>query len=166
MLREAREFLVLDDDRKATVARMDQVSRFGALARRGHVAFCEELGNFVLRAIGFEGRGASALGAPHYAEHYRRLVDKEVDTFVRDISDRATIAHLRDYWDDIPTFKPPMTSLRDVDEAGYIVAARRDPLATGRSTDVNRQELALVMRTIRTQRGTGSEMDADGGKNG
>jgi hypothetical protein len=166
MLREAREFLALSDDRKATVAQMDQVSRFGALAKKGHVAFCEELGSFMLRSSGFEGRGASALGAPHYAEHYRRLVDKEVDTFVRDISERATIAQLRDYWNDFPAFKPPMTSLRDVDEAGYIVAAGRDPLATGRNTDVDRQQLALVMRAIRTQRGTGSELDADGGRNG
>lgn len=166
MLREARDFLALDDDHKATIPQMDQISRFGALARKGHLAFCEELGSFMLKASGFEGRGASALGAPYYAEHYRRLVDKEVDKFVRDISERATIAQLREYWDDIPAFKPPMTSLRDVDEAGYIVAASRDPLATGRSTDVNRRELALVMRAIRTQRGTGSEMDADGGKDG
>jgi hypothetical protein len=166
MLREAREFLELGDDRKADVAQMDQISRLGALARRGHVGFCEELGSFILRASGFEGRGVGALGAPHYAEHYRRLVDKEVDTFARDISSRTTIAHLRDYWNDIPTFKPPMTSLRDVDEAGYIVAASRDPLATGKSTTVDRQELALVMRAIRTQRGTGSEMDSDGGKDG
>ena len=163
MLREAREFLALDGDHKAALAQMDQVSRFGALARTGHVAFCEELGSFILRAIGFEGRGDSALGAPHYADHYRRLVESEVDTFVHNISERATVAHLRDYWDDIPAFKPPMTSLRDVDEAGYIVAAGRDPLATGKSTHVDRQELAIVMRAIRTQRGTGSEMDADGG---
>lgn len=166
MLREASEFLALDDDRKATVTQMDQVSRFASMARRNHVAFCEEIGTFMLRSSGFEGRGTASLGAPHYAEHYRRLVDKEVDKFARDVSGRATIAHLRDYWEDFPAFRPPMTSLRDVDEAGYIVAASRDPLATGRSTNVDRQDLAVVMRAIRRQRGSASEMDADGGKNG
>ena len=79
---------------------------------------------------------------------------------------RETISSLRDYWKDFPAFKPPMTSLRDVDEAGYIVAAARDPLAKGKSTDVDRRDLARVMRAIRTQRGSASEMDADGGGNG
>ena len=69
------------------------------------------------------------LGAPHYAEFYRALVDKEVDRFARDLSTRSTSSTLRDYWEDHPPFKAPMTSLRHVDEAGYIVAAGRDPLA-------------------------------------
>lgn len=166
MLREARDFIRLDDGRKPEIAQMDQVSRFAALARRNHVALCDELGAFMLRASGFAGKGASRLGAPHYEDFYRALVDKQVDTFVRDISGRGTIASLREYWEDLPAFRPPMTSLRDVDEAGYIVAAGRDPLAKGRSTDVDRQDLAKVMRAIRTQRGTGSEMDADGGRHG
>ncbi|MHA6645373.1 helicase-related protein [Mesorhizobium sp. A623] len=166
MLREAREFLAQDDGRKAEVSHMDQISRFATLAQRNHVALCEALGGFMLRASGFAGKGASQLGAPHYEDFYRALVEKQVDTFVRDISSRGTIASLRDYWDDLPAFRPPMTSLRDVDEAGYIVAAGRDPLARGRSTDVDRQDLAKVMRAIRTQRGTASELDADGGDDG
>jgi len=166
MLRETKSFLALGDDRKASVPQMDQVSRFAAIARRDHVAFCEELGNFILRSIGFAGRGAAQFGAPPYGEFYRGLIEKQVDTFVRDVAARATIAQLRDYWNDIPAFRPPMTSLRDVDEAGYIVAAGRDPLATGRSTDIDRSELATVMRAIRTQRGFGSELDADGGVDG
>jgi hypothetical protein len=56
-----------------------------------------------------------------------------------------------------------MTSLRDVDEAGYIVASSYDPLATERSTRVNRQDIALVMRAIRSQKGEAAETDADGG---
>lgn len=163
MLREAHEFLDQNDARKAEVAHMDQISRLGTMARRNHVALCEALGGFMLRASGFAGKGASRLGAPHYEEFYRALVEKQVDTFVRDIASRGTAASLRDYWEDLPAFRPPMTSLRDVDEAGYIVAAGRDPLARGRSTDVDRQDLAKVMRAIRTQRGSASEMDADGG---
>lgn len=166
MLRETKDFLALGDDRKASVPQMDQVSRFAAMAKRDHVAFCEELGNFILRAIGFAGRGTAKFGAPPYGEFYRGLIEKQVDTFVQDVAGRATIAQLRDYWNDIPAFRPPMTSLRDVDEAGYIVAAGRDPLATGRSTDIDRAELAAVMRAIRTQRGFGSELDADGGVDG
>ena len=163
MLHEARDFVGQDELRKADVPHMDQISRLATMARRDHVALCEALGAFMLRASGFAGKGASRLGAPHYEDFYRALVEKQVDLFVRDIASRGTISSLRDYWDDLPAFRPPMTSLRDVDEAGYIVAAARDPLARGRSTDVDRQDLAKVMRAIRTQRGSASEMDADGG---
>jgi hypothetical protein len=163
MLREAHDFVNQNDGRKADVAHMDQISRLATMARRNHVGLCEDLGGFMLRASGFAGKGASKLGAPHYEDFYRALVEKQVDTFVRDIASRGTVASLYDYWKDLPAFRPPMTSLRDVDEAGYIVAAARDPLARGRSTDVDRQDLARVMRAIRTQRGSASEMDADGG---
>lgn len=166
MLREARDFIGKDDERKFEVAHMDQVSRLAALEKRDHLGFTKELVSFVLRASGFAGKGASHLGSPHYEEFYRGLVDKQVENFARDISGRGTISSLRDYWKDIPVFKPPMTSLRDVDEAGYIVAAARDPLARGRTADVDRRDLAKVMKAIRTQRGSASELDADGGSNG
>jgi len=166
MLRESRDFVLKDDARKFEVAHMDQVSRLAAMEQRDHLAFTRALVGFMLRASGFAGKGGSRLGSPHYEEFYRGLVDKQVENFARDISARATISSLRDYWKDLPTFKPPMTSLRDVDEAGYIVAAGRDPLARGRSTDVDRRDLAKVMKAIRTQRGSASEMDADGGSNG
>lgn len=166
MLREARDFIGKDAARKFEVVHMDQVNRLAALEQRDHLAFTKELVAFMLRASGFAGKGASRLGSPQYEEFYRGLVDKQVENFARDISGRGTISSLRDYWKDLPAFKPPMTSLRDVDEAGYIVAAARDPLARGKSTDVDRRDLAKVMKAIRTQRGSASEMDADGGSNG
>lgn len=166
MLREARDFIAMDDARKFEVAHMDQVNRLAAMEQRDHLAFTKALVAFMLRASGFSGKGASHLGSPHYGEFYRGLVDKQVENFARDISGRGTISSLRDYWKDLPAFKPPMTSLRDVDEAGYIVAAARDPLAKGKTTDIDRRDLAKVMRAIRTQRGSASEMDADGGSNG
>lgn len=166
MLREARDFIAKDDARKIEVGHMDQVNRLAAMEQRDHLAFTKALVGFMLRASGFAGKGAAHLGAPHYEEFYYGLVDKQVENFARDISSRGTISSLRDYWKDLPAFKPPMTSLRDVDEAGYIVAAARDPLAKGKTTEVDRRDLAKVMRAIRTQRGSSSEMDADGGSNG
>ena len=166
MLCEARDFIAQDDARKFEVAHMDQVSRLAAMEKRDHLAFTKALVGFMLRASGFAGKGTTHLGSPYYQEFYRGMVDKQVERFARDIAGRETISSLRDYWKDFPAFKPPMTSLRDVDEAGYIVAAARDPLAKGKSTDVDRRDLARVMRAIRTQRGSASEMDADGGGNG
>ncbi|MGR3496582.1 DEAD/DEAH box helicase family protein [Citreimonas sp.] len=166
MLREARDFIAKDDARKFEVAHMDQVNRLAAMEQRDHLGFTKELVSFMLRASGFAGKGASQLGSPHYEEFYRGLVDKQVENFARDISGRGTISSLRDYWKDIPAFKPPMTSLRDVDEAGYIVAAARDPQARSRTADVDRRDIAKVMKAIRTQRGSASELDADRGSNG
>lgn len=163
MLREARDFIAKDDARKYEVPHMDQVSRLAALEKRDHLGFTKELISFMLRASGFAGKGTSNLGSPHYEEFYRGLVDNQVERFARHISSLATISSLRDYWTDVPVFKPPMTSLRDVDEAGYIVAAMRDPRARGRSADVDRRDIAKVMKAIRTQRGSASELDADGG---
>lgn len=166
MLREARDFIAKDDARKFEVQHMDQVARLAALERRDHLGFTKELVSFILRASGFAGKGPSRLGSPHYEEFYRGLVDNQVEKFARHISSLATIPSLRDYWTDVPVFKPPMTSLRDVDEAGYIVAAMRDPQAKGRSADVDPRDIANVMKAIRTQRGSASELDADGGSNG
>ncbi len=166
MLREARDFVAKDDARKFEVPHMDQVSRLAALEKRDHLGFTKELVSFMLRASGFAGKGSSHLGSPHYDEFYRGLIDNQVERFARHISSLATIPSLRDYWTDVPVFKPPMTSLRDVDEAGYIVAAMRDPRARGRSADVDRRDIAKVMKEIRTQRGSASELDADGGSDG
>jgi hypothetical protein len=166
MLREARDFIAKDDAHKFEVPHMDQVSRLAALEKRDHLGFTKELILFMLRASGFAGKGPSHLGSPHYKEFYRGLVDNQVEKFARHISSLATIPSLRDYWTDVPVFKPPMTSLRDVDEAGYIVAAMRDPRARGKSADVDRRDIAKVMKAIRTQRGSASELDADGGSRG
>jgi hypothetical protein len=166
MLREAREFIGKEESRKFEVAHMDQVNRLAAMEKRDHLGFTKELVSFMLRASGFAGKGASHLGAPHYEEFYRGLVDNQVERFARHISGLATISSLRDYWGDVPVFRPPMTSLRDVDEAGYIVAAMRDPLARSKSTEIDRSDLAKVMKAIRTQRGSASELDSDGGRDG
>ncbi|WP_347093256.1 helicase-related protein [Sphingomonas parapaucimobilis] len=166
MLREARDFIAKENASKFEVPHMDQVSRLAALEKRDHLGFTKELVSFMLRASGFAGKGPSHLGSPHYEEFYRGLVDNQVERFARHISSLATIPSLRDYWTDVPVFKPPMTSLRDVDEAGYIVAAMRDPRARGRSADIDRRDIAKVMKAIRTQRGSASELDADGGSNG
>lgn len=164
MIREAEEFVRLDDANKSNVVLGDMVRRLGARASRDMVGFCNDLGSFILRSAGFSGRGPAALGSPNHAEHYRGLVDRAVQDFARDLARQATAATLRDYWEgQTPVFQKPMTSLRDVDEAGLIVASSYDPQATERTTRINRQDVAAVMRAIRSQKGEGAETDADGG---
>lgn len=163
MLEEAGDFLSAPDGHKDQVQHMDQVGRLRNLAKRDPLAFSDRLAAFILTASGFEGRGAQALGSPHYGEFYRRMVEKKSAEFVDDIAERGVSATLVDYWTDQPKFQKPMTSLRDVDEAGMIVAATRDPRAEGtRSTTLRLDDVAEVMRVVRNQRGTSSELDGDG----
>jgi hypothetical protein len=163
MLREAKQFLQLDDAHKSNVVQADMVRPLRAQATNHMVSFCNDLGSFILKSTGYAGRGADALGSPHYAEHYRGMVDHEVQRFAEDMLRQATAASLRDYWDgQTAVFQKPMTSLRDVDEAGYIVASSYDPLATERTMRVNLQDVVAVMRAIRNQKGDAAETDADG----
>ncbi|SDE57232.1 DEAD/DEAH box helicase family protein [Kordiimonas lacus] len=166
MLEEIKDFFARTDSQKSASILMDQVSRLSSMAKNGSLAFRDNLGDFILRSIGFQGHGPNKIGAPHYADFYSGMIEKQVDNFVQDLSKRNVSGTLVDYWEDLPALQKPMTSLRDVDEAGYIVAAGRDPQAASRKTDINRSDLAEVMRTIRTQRGFASDLDAEGGANG
>jgi len=162
MLQEAKNFLATPEDEKAKVPHMDQIARLRSIAKRDPLGFSNDLANFMLSACGFEGRGAEHLGSPDYQDFYRRMIDKKAGEFVDDIAERGISASLVDYWDDQPKFKKPMTSLRDVDEAGMIVAAIRDPRSDGSSTRIRQEDILEVMRVVRNQRGTASELDADG----
>lgn len=132
------------------------------LIRNDPPGFNTDFGNFALRAIGFEGRGAEALGSPVYAELYRALVDQEISRFTNSVRNFDTPLRLYEYWEDsAATFKPPMTSLRDVDEAGAIAPAAFDARVTHGRRSIDQDELLRVMRAIRHQRGSVAETDAD-----
>ena len=164
MLKESEEFMALADDQKTRLTQADMISRLKARASHDMVGFQKELGNFVLRSTGFEGHGPSQLGRPPYADHYSGLVDYEIGRFADAMTRQATSARLAEYWEDLnPVFQKPMTSLRDVDEAGFIVASGYDPHSTGKNQRINVEDLTNVMRAIRSQRGEAAETDADGG---
>jgi hypothetical protein len=164
MLKEARGIVRADDDAKERAPTYDMVTRFKNLASRDSVALADELGDFILRAIGFEGRSADHIGAPPYQGYYRGIVLNAAQDFADAMIQQRTASTLAEYWKDLgPVFKKPMTSLRDVDEAGYITASAYDPGSQETSKRVDRQDIAEVMRVIRSQKGDAAETDADGG---
>lgn len=162
ILRESRQFIEARDADKTTVRSYEVVAPIGALARSDLPAFITEIGDFILRAIGFEGRGASQRGRPVYTDLYRRLVDHEITRFAQSMRTIETPMRLSAYWTDAPTFRPPMTSLRDVDEAGVISAAAFDANARQGPRWINQDNLISVMRAIRSQRGSAAETDPEG----
>ncbi|WP_261405896.1 hypothetical protein [Chenggangzhangella methanolivorans] len=162
MTKEALEFVRQPDNVKDAARQYDFVQRLRSDARRDPIAFLDELGGFIRRSTGFDGRGRDHVGSPVYAEPYRILVDQSADQFSRAMQAQATEGRLRDYWNDqTAVLRKPMTSLRDVDEVGLIVGSTHDPVARTRSTRVDLGALARVMRSIRSQRGAGAETDGE-----
>lgn len=89
------------------------------------------------------------------AEHYADLASHEVETILREVDEPfARGSKLGQFFVIRKSTLRPMTSLRDVDEPGYIVAYNRE--ANGR-TPLPEEKLERVMRFIR--RGSGAEID-------
>lgn len=166
ILRENTEFVSRSDDQKGTSLSFETVANISALAKRDQVAFINDLQHFILRAIGHGGRGANGLGRPVYQEHYRRLIDSEISRFAQNMREISTAIRLSDYWNDSGVFRSPMTSLRDVDEAGIITAGAFDAKARDGRRRVDTEDLIHVMRAIRSQRGVVAETDADDAQGG
>jgi hypothetical protein len=89
------------------------------------------------------------------AEHYASLASHEVERILRDIDQpRFSGSKLGDFFVNRNRAMRPMTSLRDVDEPGLIVANDREANERARIPD---GALERVMRLIR--RGSGSDVD-------
>lgn len=167
VLRENEGFIAAPDNRKARTECFETIQPIRALIRNDPTGFINELGSFTLNAVGFPGRPPTGLGSPVYQELYRALIDRETNRFVASIRNFETPIRLFEYWDDsAAVYKPPMTSLRDVDEAGLIVPAAFDARVTRGGRSIAPDDLLHVMRAIRQQRGVVAETDGDGAQRG
>jgi len=155
MLEDAREFIGAPDSDKAKVDSYRYLATLSRRARKNRIALQDDLLAFALGAVGFEGRGADAIGRPVYDDRYRKLIDERVDDLVKDVGQRNNQIELAEYWKvSGHSFKPPMTSLRDVDEAGEI----RATYLTTDGEKIHPTAFLKVMREVRRQRGAA---DAD-----
>ncbi|MEG3088539.1 DEAD/DEAH box helicase [Sphingomonas sp. PB4P5] len=120
--------------------------------RLGRAASIEALRDFAVEAIGLAGRGAAAIGAAPHADYYREFVEREIRGILDVFTERSDSSALASYWQrrESANFRRPMTSLRDVDAGGIIIAAGRDPGRGGRR--VHPETVRQVMRIIRGQR--------------
>lgn len=160
MLKDARAFLALPDDRKADFITHDSTTILSRLAARDVLEFANDIGSFMLASMGFDGRGAERIGQPVAGEFYRARTDAASRSIGRAMKDLNYEARLWRYWDEQDTtLKKPMTSLRDVDETGIITAADFDRGASGNTRIVNAGDVAAVMKAIRRQRGEAAETD-------
>lgn len=162
ILTEDELLLQMDDSQKKNAVSYEVVSPVCNAARRDLPAFVEEIGSFALNSIGFSGRGDNHVGQPLYQELYRALVDQEVSKFGQKMRNLNTPIRLFEYWNESgAAFKKPMTSLRDVDEAGVITAGAFDMHVQDGPRRINFDDLIHVMKAIRNQKGAVAETDQD-----
>jgi hypothetical protein len=162
MLKEAEAFQKNPDDAKAKAPQFDIMRQLHILATTNSLGMRDELIEFMLTAIGHMGRGPGKIGRPEYDEVYRDLVDKAMKGFVQNVSTFNSQIKIKDFWSQNSGIQPPMTSLRDVDEAGYIVPGYFDPSGAGGSRRVKQDAFVKVMKAIRLQKGSTAETDRDG----
>lgn len=155
MLEDARLFLAAADAHKTSVGGFRYLNTLSAMARRDRVGLQDRLLAFMLDAVGIAGRGSKEVGKPVYAAMYRQLIDQQMADLVSDVAQRRNQIELAEYWRASGhAFKPPMTSLRDVDEAGEI----RATYLTAEGEKIHPTAFVAVMRQVRRQRGSA---DAD-----
>jgi len=118
--------------------------------------------DFAVAAVGVAGRGSAHLGAAPHAEYY--------EGSIRDMSKRLTdefrtqygTTRLSDFWDNAPVGQKPMTSLRDIDEAGRFVPALG--LGRGPRGADDRELVKNALKIVRRQSGRVSEFDDEDGE--
>ncbi|ODU20402.1 MAG: hypothetical protein ABS87_10100 [Sphingomonas sp. SCN 67-18] len=119
------------------------------------------LTEFALEGIGVDGRSATRIGAAPHDAYYRQFVQDRVRMLLDVFTQRSDASLLANFWQsrESPTVRRPMTSLRDVDSGGIILAATRDPY---RNRSVNLETVRQVMKIIRGQRlAVRTDVDAD-----
>lgn len=152
MLNDMREFKAASDNRKSAFKSYDSTHSLRQLADYDPSGFSKEIAGFMLSAMGLEGR--AGIGRPPYPEFYEKMVLREADRFGESMRSSGITADLRQYWMDFnPAFRKPMTSLRDVDEAGVITASAVYPGGEGQTSRIKTSHMVKVMKMVRGQRG-------------
>jgi hypothetical protein len=158
-----QELFVKEDD-KSRALRFDTVNDVNRLLTGHQVPNAsKDFMDFCVRAIGIPGRGESRVGAaPHpsyYDDRIRNLAKRLTDVFR---SENAT-TRLADYWENSPVGQKPMTSLRDIDEAGRFVPARAFGRPRPRGNIDDKSLVTNALRIVRRQRSAAGELDGEDG---
>lgn len=166
---EQRLFVGATD--KTTISPIDNTHEVKKLIRAMTTdGFFRSAGSFVVNAIGVKGRGLSAIGQPNNQEYYESSILNEIHRLVTEFNDRSdTLTDLSKFWTGSRVAKKPMTSLRDIDEAGVIMAGMYFPERAQKGIQKRpRIEDAVLVATkdIRKQTALFSEMDSDADSEG
>jgi hypothetical protein len=154
------QFVRAPTDRKGDALSPDTVERVDRLfSIPGAFDACVA---FVQEAIAIEADGAT--GGPVNPQYYRDLVRREIERIKNTIQSGDFVGRLADFWRNrVTNLRHPMTSLRDVDEPGQILASRR----TVDNQEVSLEDVTAVMALVRNRgasrrrRAAASETDVE-----
>lgn len=158
-VRYQERFVAAAADRKNSVLTPDTVERAERIL--GEPGALDDCVAFVRDAVGVNV--PAPLGGPNSPGHYRDLLLRELERIRNTLTGSDYSGLLSDFWNNPHTnLKRPMSSLRDVDEAGSIVAA-----GTADGHTVSAESVTDVMAFLRNRgagrarRGASSEIDAE-----
>jgi hypothetical protein len=159
---EQKQFFEEED--KTRAMRFDTVNDVNRLVTGTRIPnAANDFMDFCVQALGLPGRGENRIGAaPHpsyYDERIRNLAKRLTDIFR---SENAT-TRLADYWENSPVGQKPMTSLRDIDEAGRFVPARAFGRPRPRGGIDEKSLVTNALRIVRRQRSAVGELDGEDG---
>jgi hypothetical protein len=139
-------------DRKGDALLPDTVERVDRLiAAPGAFDHCVA---FVQEAIAINAQGVK--GGPVNPQYFRDLVRSEIERISNTLRSGDFTGPLAEFWRNrVTNLRHPMTSLRDVDEPGQILASRRTP----DNKEVSLEQVAAAMAMVRN-RGAGRRRHA------
>lgn len=130
------------------------------LTRRDFPSPARDFMEFAVAAIGVHGRGCRHIGRAPRTDYYDGKTRDQAKLMIEQFRNLNTTTALRDYWKNPGLGKPPMMSLRDIDEAGFFTPTRG--FGTRRlPADDEATMLQEVLRIVRDQRGEVSEFDEE-----
>jgi hypothetical protein len=148
-----------DKDRTLTFQTVNDVNRL--LTQNDYPRAVNDFMDFAVSAIGVHGRGFSKIGSSQRPDFYESRMRNQAKQLIDEFRRLYTTTRLSDYWQ-MPGFaRPPMTSLRDIDEAARFVLSRE--YGPKSKTDDEKKVLRAVLRIVRNQNGRVAELDDDEG---
>jgi hypothetical protein len=118
---------------------------------------------FSVAALGVPGRGSNKIGAAPHQDYYDGKIRNLCKLLTDELRTQYGTTKLHEYWDNAPVGQRPMTSLRDIDEAGRFVPSRGFASSTKGAEE--RELIGEALRVVRRQKGRVSEMDDEDGEN-
>ncbi|WP_439542593.1 DEAD/DEAH box helicase family protein [Hyphomicrobium sp.] len=160
----AEQKLFIDEpaDQKSRAPVFETVSDVSKLVTSLLPGAAKDFMDFAVAAIGVDGRGSAHLGAAPHAEYYGGSIRDLAKRLTDEFRTQYGTTRLSDFWENSPVGQKPMTSLRDIDEAGRFIPALgfgRGP----RGAD-DRELVKHALKVVRRQSGRVSELDDEEGE--
>jgi hypothetical protein len=147
-----------EKDRTLTFQTVNDVNRL--LAQNDYPRAVNDFMDFAVSAIGVHGRGFAKIGASQRPDFYESRTRNQAKQLIDEFRRLYTTTRLSDYWQTPGFARPPMTSLRDIDEAARFVLSRQYG-PKSKAGDDEKKILRAALRIVRNQNGRVAELDDD-----